>query len=141
MRTLFLWDALQSEQRGVRTLFLRVARQIESALAIARTSNRCVLYPGLPSFEGHELAAAQMPGGFGGMMSLRVRPAARPGDEEGVAAVPPLDAGPEGAMALAAAVKVFTRATSLGGVESLIEHRASIEGANSPVPQDLLRLS
>jgi cystathionine gamma-synthase len=64
-----------------------------------------------------------MTGGFGGMLSMRVR------------------GGAEGAIAAAARVEIWKRATSLGGVESLIEHRASVEGADSPAPPDLLRLS
>ncbi|MBT4486307.1 MAG: hypothetical protein HOC72_02145, partial [Rhodospirillaceae bacterium] len=115
-------------QRGMRTLFVRVARCSESALAVAshfqdhpRISH--VLYPGLPDHPGHDIAARQMQGGFGGMLSLRIR------------------GGEAAAMAVAAQVKVFKRATSLGGVESLIEHRASIEGPATPVPDDLLRLS
>jgi cystathionine gamma-synthase len=82
-----------------------------------------VLYPGLPSFVGHDVAARQMQGGFGGMLSIRIK------------------GGVKAAIAVAAAVQVWHRATSLGGVESLIEHRASIEGPTSPVPDDLLRLS
>jgi cystathionine gamma-synthase len=82
-----------------------------------------VLYPGLPHHPGHEIARRQMKGGFGGMLSIRVR-------------------GGEGpAIATATRVRLWKRATSLGGVESLIEHRSSIEGANSPCPPDLLRLS
>lgn len=115
-------------QRGMRTLFLRVRRASENALAIARhfehhRAVRAVLYPGLSSHPGHDIAARQMKGGFGGMLSIR------------------LAGGPEHAMAVLAAVKVFKRATSLGGVESLIEHRRSMEGPSSPVPDDLLRLS
>jgi Fe-S cluster biogenesis protein NfuA len=115
-------------QRGMRTLFVRVRRSSESALALARHFHghpalTAVLYPGLSSHPGHEIAARQMTGGFGGMLSIRVR-----GDASG-------------AMAVAAAVRVFKRATSLGGVESLIEHRRSTEGPSSPVPEDLLRLS
>jgi cystathionine gamma-synthase len=115
-------------QRGMRTLFLRVQRASESALAIARhferhPAIRTLLYPGLPSHPGHEIAARQMSGGFGGMLSIR------------------LAGGPRQAMAMLAAVKVFKRATSLGGVESLIEHRLSMEGPSSSVPDDLLRLS
>jgi len=64
-----------------------------------------------------------MSGGFGGMMSLRVK------------------GGAEAAVKVATAMKLFVRATSLGGVESLVEHRASVEGVDSPVPDDLLRLS
>jgi cystathionine gamma-synthase len=114
--------------RGMRTLFLRVRRSSASALSIARHLDGhpalgAVLYPGLPSHPGHEIAARQMTGGFGGMLSIRVR------------------GGVEQAMAVLAAVRVFKRATSLGGVESLIEHRRSSEGPSSPVPDDLLRLS
>ncbi len=115
-------------QRGMRTLFIRVHRSSESALTLARHFHghpalTAVLYPGLPSHPGHEIAARQMAGGFGGMLSIRVR------------------GGEAQAMAVAAAVRVFKRATSLGGVESLIEHRRSTEGPSSPVPDDLLRLS
>ena len=114
--------------RGMRTLHLRVERASRSAQEIAerfagdpRVSG--VLYPGLPSHPGHAVAARQMRGGFGGMLSIRV---AR---------------GEMAAIGAAARVKLWKRATSLGGVESLIEHRASIEGAGSPAPPDLLRLS
>ena len=82
-----------------------------------------MLYPGLPSHPGHQIAARQMDGGFGGMLSIR------------------LAGGAEHAAAVLRAVRVFKRATSLGGVESLIEHRAATEGPSSPVPDDLLRLS
>lgn len=115
-------------QRGMRTLFLRVRQSSASAAAIAaRFENdlrlRAVLYPGLASHPGHALAARQMDGGFGGMLSLRVR------------------GGAPAALAVASRCRVFTAATSLGGVESLVEHRYSIEGPDSPIPQDLLRLS
>jgi cystathionine gamma-synthase len=114
--------------RGMRTLYLRVARSCESALAIARHFDGDrrlveVLYPGLPGHPGHRVAAAQMTGGFGGVLSIRV------------------EGGAEAALTVAKAVKLFVPATSLGGVESLIEHRATAEGAASPVPVDLLRLS
>lgn len=114
--------------RGMRTLFVRVPRMCESALAIARhlqahPAVSQVLYPGLPEHPGHDIAARQMHGGFGGMLSIR------------------LAGGEAAAMQVAASVNVFKRATSLGGVESLIEHRASIEGPSTPVPADLLRLS
>ena len=82
-----------------------------------------MLYPGLPAHAGHAVAARQMSGGFGGMLSVRVR------------------RGAEAAIATAARVGIWKRATSLGGVESLIEHRASVEGNDSPAPPDLLRLS
>jgi len=115
-------------QRGMRTLFLRVHRASETALAIAshfhgHPAITAVLYPGLPSHPGHEIAARQMDGGFGGMLSIRLA-----GEAEHAAAV-------------LREVRVFKRATSLGGVESLIEHRAGTEGPSSPVPGDLLRLS
>ncbi|HEU4371515.1 MAG TPA: aminotransferase class I/II-fold pyridoxal phosphate-dependent enzyme, partial [Methylomirabilota bacterium] len=115
-------------QRGMRTLFLRVCRASETALLIARHFEKhpaltALLYPGLPSHPGHAIAARQMAGGFGGMLSLRVA------------------GGEAGAMAVLGGVSVFKRTTSLGGVESLVEHRRSTEGASSPVPEDLLRLS
>ena len=115
-------------QRGMRTLFVRVRRASETALALAQRLEghpalKAVLYPGLPSHPGYEIAARQMQGGFGGMLSIRVA-----GDAEQ-------------ALAVTAAARVFKRATSLGGVESLIEHRLSTEGPSSPVPGDLLRLS
>lgn len=114
--------------RGLRTLYLRVERCCASALHIARQLDdhpeiEEVLYPGLPTHRGHEVAARQMEGGFGGMMSIRVK------------------GGPARAVSVAKAVALFVRATSLGGVESLIEHRATVEGEDSPVPDDLLRLS
>jgi cystathionine gamma-synthase len=115
-------------QRGLRTLFARVRWQCASAQLLAERLSEHpavaeVLYPGLPRFPGHELARRQMEGGFGGMLSIRVK------------------GGEKTAIATAAGVEVWTRATSLGGVESLIEHRSSIEGEGSPVPRDLLRLS
>ena len=114
--------------RGMRTLDLRLRAACASALELAtRLENHpqieAVLYPGLPRHPQHELARAQMQGGFGGMLSIRVR------------------GGESHAIATAARVRLWKRATSLGGVESLIEHRASIEGAGSPCPPDLLRLS
>jgi cystathionine gamma-synthase len=81
------------------------------------------LYPGLPDHPGHAIAARQMDGGFGGMLSIR------------------LAGGAEHARAVLREVRVFKRATSLGGVESLIEHRRGSEGPSSPVPDDLLRIS
>ncbi len=114
--------------RGMRTLYLRVERACRSAAAVAahfadhpRVAG--VLYPGLPGHPGHAIAARQMSGGFGGMLSIRVA------------------GGEAAAIAAAARVGLWKRATSLGGVESLIEHRASIEGAGTPAPPDLLRLS
>jgi cystathionine gamma-synthase len=81
-----------------------------------------VNYPGLPSHPGHAIAARQM-SGFGGMLSFHVK------------------AGPEAAIAAVSKAKLFVRATSLGAVESLIEHRATSEGATSTTPRDLIRLS
>lgn len=114
--------------RGMRTLFPRVRMAVATAQKLAErlTHNphiADVLYPGLPKFPGHAVAARQMQGGFGGMLSIRVK------------------GGEEAAIRTAARVRVWKRATSLGGVESLMEHRASVEGLHSPVPPDLLRLS
>jgi cystathionine gamma-synthase len=121
--------------RGMRTLYPRVRLASANAQAIAEHFAghplvEEVLYPGLPSFNGHEVAAKQMHGGFGGMLSIRVRGGKRK-DGSGEAA----------AIATAAKVELWKRATSLGGVESLVEHRASVEGAGTPAPADLLRLS
>lgn len=115
-------------QRGMRTLFLRVRHACQSAIAIAQHFEdhpglESVLYPGLEHHPGHDIAKKQMQGGFGGMLSLRVK------------------GGAQGALQVVSKCQLFVRATSLGGVESLIEHRYSIEGAGSPIPQDLLRLS
>ena len=114
--------------RGLRTLHVRVRHQSASAMTIARhfashPAIARVLYPGLDAHPGHAIAARQMQGGFGGMLSMRIR-----GDEAA-------------AIASAGNMKVWKRATSLGGVESLVEHRSSIEGAGSPCPSDLLRFS
>jgi len=121
--------------RGMRTLFPRVRTACASAQSIAlhfaqHPAIEEVLYPGLPSFRGHAVAAKQMQGGFGGMLSIRVR-GSRSSSITGC----------EAAIATAAHVAIWKRATSLGGVESLVEHRASIEGAGTPAPDDLLRLS
>src|SRR3712207_6752477 len=114
--------------RGLRTLHLRAAAQAQGAMALAsrlaahpRVAR--VLYPGLPQHPGHEVAARQMEGGFGAMLSIQVT------------------GGEAAAIGTAARVGLWKRATSLGGVESLIEHRASIEGPGTPCPPDLLRLS
>jgi cystathionine gamma-synthase len=113
--------------RGIRSLACRVERQSASALAIARTLEghsgvEAVHYPGLPSHPGHAVAERQM-SGFGGMFSFRVA------------------GGRERAVAAASRVRLFVNATSLGGVESFLEHRASSEGPNSKTPQNLLRVS
>ncbi len=114
--------------RGMRTLFVRMERICASAMAVAQHFHGhpkllSVLYPGLPDCVGHDVAVRQMTGGFGGMLSIRVR------------------GGREGAVRVQAGTKIFKRATSFGGTDSLIEHRASYEPPDSPVPQDLLRLS
>ena len=114
--------------RGMRTLYPRVAWACRSAQALAEKFAahpmvEQVLYPGLPSFAGHAVARKQMTGGFSGMLSIRIK------------------GGERAAIATAARVELWKRATSLGGVESLIEHRASIEGPGTPCPPDLLRLS
>ena len=114
--------------RGLRTLHLRVAAASRSAQRLAEhfSANPLVghvLYPGLPDAPGHAVAARQMQGGFGGMLSVRVA------------------GGEAAAIAVAAHTRIWKRATSLGGTESLIEHRASVEGAGTPAPPDLLRLS
>jgi cystathionine gamma-synthase len=114
--------------RGMRTLYPRVRTASANAMAVAQHFRghplvEDVLYPGLTNFPGHEVAAKQMQGGFGSLMSIRTR------------------GGEKGAIATAANVKIWKRATSLGGVESLIEHRSSVEGPNSPAPSDLLRMS
>jgi cystathionine gamma-synthase len=114
--------------RGMRTLFPRVRTACANAQKIAEhfashPRLEQVLYPGLKDHPGHAIAAKQMKGGFGGMLSIRIK------------------GGEAAAIATAARVKVWKRATSLGGTESLIEHRASIEGDGSPCPPDLLRLS
>ena len=114
--------------RGLRTLYLRVRCASSSAQRIAEHFAHhphiaAVLYPGLPDSPGHAIAAQQMQGGFGGMLSIRVR------------------GGAAAAIATAAHIALWKRATSLGGTESLVEHRASVEGAGTPAPPDLLRLS
>jgi cystathionine gamma-synthase len=114
--------------RGLRTFHVRAERQAKSAMELAlrlaaHPKVARVLYPGLPQHPGHDIAARQMANGFGFMMSVQVT------------------GGEKAAIATAAHVGLWKRATSLGGVESLIEHRASIEGPGSPCPPDLLRLS
>lgn len=113
--------------RGLRTLAVRIERQAANALAIARALEGhpgllSVHYPGLPSHPGHEIAKRQM-SAFGAMLSLRVR------------------GGREGALKTAGSVKLFRNATSLGSVESLLEHRVSVESPDTTTPDDLLRLS
>jgi len=114
--------------RGMRTLFLRFDKASQNALCLARHFEghprlQQVLYPGLDSHPGHEVAKRQMAQGFGGMLSLLI------------------DGNADAAKRIAGNTRLFVRATSLGGVESLIEHRASVEGPHSEVPSNLLRLS
>ncbi len=113
--------------RGLRTLPCRMERHSANANAVAKAlaehkNVEKVFYPGLASHLGHDVAARQMKG-FGGMLSFLVK------------------GGREEALAVAAKVRLFQNATSLGGVESLIEHRASAEGPSSTSPANLLRLS
>ena len=116
--------------RGMRTLDLRMKAHSQAAMEIAQALDegargdiKAVLYPGLRGHPGHDIAARQMSGGYGGLLSIR------------------LAGGFQAALATAAHVRLWRRATSFGGLESLIEHRASIEGAGTPCPDDLLRLS
>jgi len=113
--------------RGARSLPARMAWHCRNARALAeflhaQPAVEVVHYPGLASHPGHAIAAAQMRD-FGGMLSVRIR------------------GGREAALGVASRLKLFTNATSLGGCESLVEHRASVEGANPFSPQNLLRVS
>lgn len=114
--------------RGLRTLYVRYRQASANALAIARHFEKHprierVLYPGLASHRGHAIAKRQMTDGFGGMLSLLIK---------GDAAE---------AVRVCTRLKVIVPATSLGGVESLAEHRKTVEGPESPVPDNLIRLS
>ena len=113
--------------RGIRTLHVRMPAHCANAERIARFLQDhpkvvAVHYPGLSDHAGHELAARQM-AYFGGMLSFQVA------------------GGPDAAMRVAAKVRLFVRATSLGGTQSLMEHRASVEGPDTKTPSDLLRVS
>jgi len=113
--------------RGIRSLPYRMRGHVEGARRLAaffaeQSGIERVYYPGLPSDPGHAVASRQM-SDFGGMLSIGVR------------------GGRAEAFGLAARLKLVTRATSLGGPETLIEHRASIEGAHSKAPENLLRVS
>lgn len=115
-------------RRSLTTLACRVRAQTQTAQRVAQFLSEHaavaeVFYPGLPSHPGHAVAARQMQGGFGAVLSFCVR------------------GGRAEAFAVANATRLFTRATSLGGVESLIEHRESIEGPHTVTPASLLRLS
>ncbi len=139
-----LWDRVRHERgyrgavlgpfeawlllRGMRTLFLRVRQSSASAALIAdalanHQGLRSVLYPGLSHHPHHDVAARQMHDGFGMLLSIRLR------------------GGAEAARRVLGRLELFTDATSLGSVESLVEHRSMVEGAGTPVPDDLLRLS
>lgn len=114
--------------RGIKTLSLRVKAQTESAGKLAEYLSthpkvEKVNYPGLKSHPQHAIAAKQMKGGFGAMLSVQIK-----GDAKA-------------AMDLTGRLKLFTTATSLGGVESLVEHRRSVEGPYSVTPDNLLRVS
>ena len=114
--------------RGMRTLHIRVRKACENAMAVAEAMDRHpkvshVLYPGLPGHPGHEVARRQMQGGFSGILSIRVA------------------GGEQAALAAMRRMTVWHSATSLGGTESLAEHRASTEGPGTPVPADLIRLA
>ena len=113
--------------RGCRSLGARMAMHCANARALAQflaghPAVARVNWPGLPAHPGHAVAAAQMRD-FGAMLSVQ------------------LHGGREAALAVAGKLRVFTNATSLGGCESLVEHRASVEGAHPRSPQDLLRVS
>lgn len=114
--------------RGIKTMPLRVKSQSSSALQIAEYLQshpqiECVFYPGLKSHPDHTVATSQMKNGFGAMISVLVTGDVRT------------------AIAVSNRLQLFARATSLGGVESLIEHRKSVEGSDSPTPGNLLRIS
>jgi cystathionine gamma-synthase len=114
--------------RGLRTLFVRYRQASANALSIARHFEKHpkierVLYPGLSSHLAHDIARRQMTDGFGGMLSLLVK------------------GGAADAVKVCTRLKVILPATSLGGVESLAEHRKTVEGPSSPVPDNLIRFS
>ena len=114
--------------RGMRTLFLRVEKASQNAMAVAKhfeghAAIKTVHYPGLPSDPGHEIAKRQTDGQFGAMMSIII------------------DGSEQNAIDVARFCQVFYPATSLGGVESLIEHRKTVSGEGFPVDPALLRLS
>ena len=113
--------------RGMRTLPLRMRQMTQNALAVAeflaeQPQVEAVLYPGLATHAGHKLATSQMAGGYGSLLSCVVR------------------GGADAALQVAGRLNLFHRATSLGGVESLVEHRHTIE-PHTGIPEGLLRLS
>ena len=114
--------------RGMRTLSVRVRTASENAATVARYLDSCkeveeVLYPGLASHAAHAIAVKQMQGGFGGMLSFRIK------------------GGEQAAISFAGRLKVFRQAISFGSTESVIEHRAGMENPDTPTPRDLLRVS
>ncbi len=114
--------------RGIKTLHVRVMQQTKNAMKLAKFLEKHpkiekVNYPGLKSHPHYKVAKKQMTEGFGAMLSVQVK-----GDDQN-------------AMKITGRLALFTTATSLGGVESLVEHRKSIEGPNSPTPDNLLRIS
>lgn len=114
--------------RGLRTLFPRVRTAAANAEKLAHylaahPGISAVLYPGLPTHPNHAVACRQLQGGFGAMLSVRVA------------------GGEARARAVTNQLRIFRQATSLGAVESLVEHRASVEGPGTLCPPDLLRLS
>jgi cystathionine gamma-synthase len=113
--------------RGMRTLPLRMERMCENAMALAtwlaqQPQIDAVLYPGLPNHPGHDIAQRQMSGGFGCLLSIQIK------------------GGAEAALKVAGKLDLFHSATSLGSVESLVEHRFTIE-PHTGIPPNLLRLS
>ena len=113
--------------RGMRTLPLRMREMSRNAMALAEflvdhPQVETVMYPGLPDHPGHDVALRQMSGGFGGLLSFVVQ------------------GGSVGALRAAGRLQLFQRATSLGGVESLVEHRHTTE-PHTGIPEGLLRLS
>lgn len=111
--------------RGLRTLFARVERSSRTAASLAErlaSLGVTVRYPGLASHPQHALAARQMQRGFGSMLSIQLGTSER-------------------ALAVLKRLRVWVPATSLGSVESLVEHRYTVEGTGTPTPPDLLRLS
>jgi cystathionine gamma-synthase len=114
--------------RGIQTLSLRVQKQSENALKLAKFLSthpkiKTVLYPGLVTFPQHKLAKKQQKNGFGAMLSVLI------------------NGTKNETIFISTKLTYFTTATSLGGVESLVEHRKSVEGENSPTPDNLLRIS
>jgi cystathionine gamma-synthase len=112
--------------RGMRTLHVRVERSSATAAVLAERLEGIgvrVLYPGLPSHPHHAIAHKQMQRGFGSMLAIQT------------------GGGAERALAVIKKLKLWVPATSLGGTESLVEHRFTVEGEGTPTPPDLLRLS